>query len=100
MSCGLQQLLSDPTHLPNSSSCINLNFTDQSNLIVDSGVYPSLQPNCHHQISYCRCNVTVEYPPLYERLVWDYKKVDIESIKEVPILTNWDHLFLNKDVHQ
>ena len=29
ISCGLHQLISDPTHLPNSSSCIDLNFTDQ-----------------------------------------------------------------------
>ena len=40
---GLQQLISDPTHLlPNSSSCIDLIFTDQSNLAVNSGIHPSL----------------------------------------------------------
>ena len=61
---GLQQLISDPTHLlPNSSSCTDLIFKDQPNLIVDSGVHPSLHPKCHHQITYCRSNVTVEYPP-------------------------------------
>ena len=38
--------------------------------------------------------------PPYERLVCDYNKVDIESIKRALTLTNWDHLFLNKDVHQ
>ena len=48
---GLHQLISDPTHiLPNSSSCIDLIFTDQPNLVVDSGVHPSLHPNCHHHI--------------------------------------------------
>ena len=35
----------------------------------------------------------------YERLVWDYKKADIESIKQALILTNWDHPFPNKDVY-
>ena len=69
-------------------------------MIVDSGVHPSLHPKCHHQITYCRSNVTVEYPPPYEKLVWDYIKADIESIKQDFILTNWDHLFRNKDVHQ
>ena len=29
ISCGLHQLISDPTHLPNSSFCTDLNFTDQ-----------------------------------------------------------------------
>ena len=51
MSYGLQQLISDPVHLRNSSSCIDLIFTDQPNLIVDSGVHPSLYPKCHHQIT-------------------------------------------------
>ena len=72
---------------------------DQPNLIVDSDVYHFLYPKCHHQITYCRCNLTIEYPLPYERLVWDNKKADIESIKQTLILTNWDHPFLNKDVH-
>ena len=38
--------------------------------------------------------------PSNERLRRNYKKADIESIKQVLILTNWYHLFLNKDVHQ
>ena len=37
---GFQQLISKPTHLlPQSSSCNDLIFTDQPNLIVDSGVH-------------------------------------------------------------
>ena len=49
--------------MPNSSSCIDLIFMDQSNLIVDSGAYPSLHSADHHQVTYCRCNLTVEFPP-------------------------------------
>ena len=67
------QLISDPTHLlPNSSSCIDLIFTDQLNLAVDSGVHPTLHGNCHHQIIFSKFNLMIEYPPPYERLVWDY----------------------------
>ena len=37
----LNQLISSPTHiLQNSSSCIDLIFTNHSNLEIDSGVYP------------------------------------------------------------
>ena len=37
-SYGFQQLISEPTHiLKDSSSCIDLIFTDQPNLITDSG---------------------------------------------------------------
>ena len=43
---GLQQLTSEPNHLlPNLLSSIDLVFTDQPNLAVDSGVYPYLHPN-------------------------------------------------------
>ena len=82
LSCsfGLNQLISSPTHiLQNSSSCINLIFTNQSNLVIDSGVHPSLHANCHHQITYSLLNLKIEYPPLYERLVWDYKKADSKA---------------------
>ena len=51
----LQQLISDPTHFfPKSSSCIDLIFTYQPNLMVDSGVHPTLQANFHHKITYCK----------------------------------------------
>ena len=45
-SYGLQQLVSEPTHLlANFSSCIDLIFTDQPILVVDCGIHPSLHPN-------------------------------------------------------
>ena len=63
MSYRLKQLITDPTHLLlNLSSCTDLIFKDKSDLIFDSGVHPSLHPKCHHQITYCRCNLTAEYP--------------------------------------
>ena len=49
-----QQLISDPTHFfPKSSSCNDLIFTYQPNLMVDSGVHPTLHTNSHHKIIYC-----------------------------------------------
>ena len=45
------QLVNEPTHIQtSSSSCIDLIFTNQPNLSVDSGVHASLHPNCHHEI--------------------------------------------------
>ena len=47
---GLQQLIKEPTHiLTDSSSCIDLLFTSQPNLVMESGVHSSLHQNCHHQ---------------------------------------------------
>ena len=67
---GLDQLISDPTHLlPNCLSCIDLIFTDQPNLAINCDVPSSVHPNCHHQIIYCKFTLMIEYPPLYERLV-------------------------------
>ena len=45
------QIISNPTHiLPTSLSCIDLTFIDQPNIVMSSGVHPSLYPSCHHQI--------------------------------------------------
>ena len=75
---GFHQLISQLTHLlPQTFSCIDLIFTDQPNLIVDSGVHPSLHSNCHHQITYCKLNLSIEYPPAYKCLVWDQLRASI-----------------------
>ena len=51
---GFHQLISELTLLlPNSISCIDLIFTDQSNLVADNGTHSSLNPKWHQQIAYC-----------------------------------------------
>ena len=101
ISCVLHQLISDQTHLlPNSSSCTDLIFTDQPNLVADSGVHPSLHPYYYHQITFSRYNLNVQYPSDYERLVWDYNKANTASIKQALMQINLQNLFLNKDFHQ
>ena len=37
-----------------STSCIDLIFNSQPNLLIESGVHPSLHPNCHHQIVFAK----------------------------------------------
>ena len=45
---GLHQMIDEAIHiLESSSSCINLIFTSQPNLLTESGVHPSLHPNSH-----------------------------------------------------
>ena len=91
---GLHQLISQPTHLlATSFTCIDLIFTDQPSLVVYSGAhFYSLHKNCHHQITFCKLNLKIEYPPPYEHLVWDYKKTVTNFIREF--------LFQNKNVHE
>ena len=48
--CGFIHVISDPIHiLESSSSCIDLIFTSEPNLVMNSGVHSSLHPNCHMQ---------------------------------------------------
>ena len=78
---GLHQLISDQTHLlPNLLSSIDLVFTDQPNLTVVCGVHPSLHPNCHHQIIYCKFNLMIKFLPPYECLVWDCNHANQNAI--------------------
>ena len=56
----LKQIINEPTHshlLENISSCIDLIFTSQPNLVMDAGIHPSLPASCHHQIVYAKVNL-------------------------------------------
>ena len=65
---GMKQVITAPTHvLENSSSCIDLIFSNQPNFITDSGVHPTLHSKCYHQIIYSKLNLKIEYPPPYTR---------------------------------
>ena len=96
---GLTQIISEPTHiLQNSASCIDLIFTNQPNIVIESGVHPSLHPNCHHQLIFSKANLKIFYPPPYKRLVWDYNKANINAINQSIDQFDWDTLFLGKEI--
>ena len=100
-SYGFQQLISEPTHiLKNSSSSIDLIFTDQPNLITASATHPSLHTNCHQNITFCKINLKITYPPPYKRLVWDFKRANISSIRKAIKMIDWQFMFLNKNTHE
>ena len=97
---GVSQLINEPTHLQTSNfSCIDLIFTDQPNVSVNSGVLASLHPNCHHQTVHSSFNLNISYPPQYQRLVWDYKKADSKNIRKSLYSVNWERLFDQKDIN-
>ena len=61
-----QPMIHEPTHIIRErSSCIDLVFAPQLNLVVKSGVQSSLHQNCHHQIVFARFNLKVVFPPPY-----------------------------------
>ena len=91
---GLHQLISEATHLmDDSKSCIDLIFTDQPNLVIESGVHPSLHEQCHHQIVYGKLSVSYVKLPPYKRRMWYYHKANCAAIKRSFELFRWhEHL--------
>ena len=60
---GMKQVITKPTHiLESSSSCIDFIFTNQPNIVMESGVQ---HEKCHHQITYSKLNLRIEYPSPY-----------------------------------
>ena len=91
---GLHQLISEPTHLKgDSKSCIDLIFTDQPNLIIESGVHPSLHEQCHHEIVYDKLSVSNIALPPYTSKIWYYDKADFIAIRKSIEMFAWqEHL--------
>ena len=89
------------THvLESSSSCIDLIFTSQPNLITESGVHPSLHPNAHHQIIFPKFNLEIHYPPTYFREVWHYHDTNTDLIRRAIDIFDWDRTFVNTNVNE
>ena len=98
---GIEQLISDPTHiLQHSSSCIDLIFVNQPNLVIDSGIHPSLHQNCYHQVIFCKLNLKIEYPPTYACEVWDYGKAQTDLINRAIDQFDWVNLFLDENINE
>ena len=90
---GLHQLISEPTHLlGDSKSCIDLIFTDQPNLFIETGVHPSLHSHCHHQIVYGKLSISNISLPPYSRRIWHYDKADASAIiKNIELFNRNQH---------
>ena len=98
---GLKQLIQEPTQiLSNLSSCIDLVFTSQPNLVMESGLHSSLHENCHHQLEYAKFNLKVWYPPPYERKIWHYQHANIDQIKRAIEQFPWKKSFRNLCINE
>ena len=61
---GLSQVISEPTNFEPHK---NLIVTDQSNIILESGIRASLDSYFHHQIIHCKVNFRIPPPLPFER---------------------------------
>ena len=79
---GLQQIINEPADIiGDSSSSIDLIFSLQPNLVMESGVHSSLHPDYHHQITYAKFNLRIYCPPPYEREYDIMKKLTLITLE-------------------
>ena len=85
-----------------SRSCIDLLFTDQPNLFLESGVHLSLQEQCHHQIIFGKLSVESPAPPPYRRRIWHYDRANKIAIQKSIKLFHWREFWngLTSSKHQ
>ncbi len=88
----LTQIISEPTHFRENCapSCIDLIISDQPNLVLDSGVRPSLDPTCKHQIIFCKINLKIPLPPAYNRHFWQFYKANPSLIRRAISQFPWE----------
>ena len=98
----LDQLINEPTHLPRGdiATCIDLIFTNQPYLFVDSGVISSPDEKCKHQIIHGKVNFEIPVPPKYVRKMWDFPDGNYDAIKNEMWSVDWDFLLQGKNVNQ
>ena len=97
----MKQVITEPAHILESfDSCINLIFTNQPNIVMDSGMHLSLHEKCHHQLIYSKLNLRIEYPPPYIRKIWHYNRSGTDSINRSIEMFDWSYLFSGKNVHE
>lgn len=82
-------MINNPTHTSDTySSCIDLIFISQPNLIAESDVHTFLHLNCHNQIIFRKFNLKNYCPLIYYCQVWHYQETDTERIRRAIDLFN------------
>ena len=68
--------------------------------MVESGIHPSLHPNCHHQIVFAKSNLQIYYPLPYPREIWHYRQANTELIWWAITDFDWHRAFLNTNFNE
>ena len=56
---------------------------------MESGVHSFLHQNCHHQITYAKFNLKINYQPRCEREIWHYDHATVDHIRKAIDLFPW-----------
>ena len=89
----LTQLIHEPTHFFRDDcrpTCIDLIATDQPNIVLDSGVRPSLDPTVKHQITFCKVNFKIPPLPDFTRKIWHFNRARTDLIQRAITEFPWE----------
>ena len=79
----VSQLINKPTTCVNgSSSCIDLIFTSNTNLVTEFGLDQTLYKTCDHNLIFGKINFNIPLPPPFYRDIWDYKSANVEMTQK------------------
>ena len=67
---------------------------------IESWIHSLLHSNCHHQIVFAKFNLSIFYPPRYERTVWYYERANTELIRSAIDQFNWLRVLPNVNVDE
>ena len=67
---------------------------------MESGIHSSLHSNCHYQTVFAKFNLSIFYPPLYERTVWYYERANTERIRRDIDQFDWLRALCNVNVDE
>ena len=78
-----KQIINKPIHIVhNSSSCIDLIFCNNLNLLANNGVDLLLFEKCHHNIIFGKINIQIPLPPSYVCAMSDYSSPHTKNIQK------------------
>ena len=93
-SAGYNQIINKPTHI-GQSSCIDLIFGNNLNLISNYAVDQSLFENCYQNIIFGKINIRIPLPPSYVCEMWDYSSAHAKNIQKAVPNFDWEKTLEN-----
>ena len=87
-------------YINESSSCILLIFSSNTNITKNCGVKQSLYKTCHHNIIYGTLNLNILLRPPYFRKIWDYKNAKYVCIQTSIYNFDWTRDFQNRNCNE
>ena len=98
----MEQLINEPTHFPRGEieTCVDLIITDKPSAFVHTGIIPSPDPRCKHQIINGTINFSVPLPPPYKRRIWKYEQTNTPLLRRTLSMVDWDFCFRDASVDE